>query len=98
MKEFAKKFYQSKQWQKCRKAYIAQREAIDGGLCERCYNRYGYIVHHKIWLTPHNIINPDIALNYKYLEYLCHQCHDDEHLYKTKLRVKFNKDGSVSPL
>ena len=35
-KEFAKGFYNSKQWKKCREAYIAHRKAIDGGMCETC--------------------------------------------------------------
>ena len=29
----------------------AEQVAIDGGLCQRCGQELGYIVHHKIWLT-----------------------------------------------
>ena len=40
MKDFAKKFYKSQAWQDCRKAYIAKRMQIDGGLCEECHDAY----------------------------------------------------------
>lgn len=33
-REFAKKFYNSKAWRKCRTTYIEHRVAIDGGMCE----------------------------------------------------------------
>ena len=63
-KEFAKAFYNSKRWKDCRRAYIAKRIAIDGGMCETCHEVPGYIVHHKIELTPDNINDPDIALGF----------------------------------
>ena len=53
-REFAKAFYKSKEWLKVRAAYIAKRKSIDGGLCESCHEKPGYIVHHKIELTPEN--------------------------------------------
>ena len=28
-----------------------------------CRDEPGYIVHHKVWLTPQNIDDPDVALN-----------------------------------
>lgn len=77
--EFAKKFYKSKAWLKCRGSYTANRITIDGGLCERCKGRIGYIVHHKIKLNKSNINNPDISLTHCNLEYVCKQCHDDDH-------------------
>lgn len=76
MKEFAKRFYKSKAWRSCRAAYIAQRRLIDGGLCESCKQEPGYIVHHKIILTPENIHDPEVALNHQYLAYECKACHD----------------------
>ena len=39
----------------------------------------GYIVHHKVLLTPMNINNPDVTLNWKHLEYVCQDCHNKEH-------------------
>lgn len=73
---FAKKFYKSTKWLKCRASYIAERRAIDGGLCERCRQVMGYIVHHVIWLTPENVNDPEITLNHDNLEYVCLDCHN----------------------
>lgn len=52
--------------------------AADGGMCESCHERPGYIVHHKKELTPWNINDPDIALNHGNLKYDCHACHNKE--------------------
>lgn len=75
-KEWAKSFYNSKAWQQCKSSYISKRIMIDGGVCEECGSSQGYIVHHKKILTQSNINNPDIALNHKYLQYVCKECHD----------------------
>lgn len=77
-REFAKRFYKSKEWLKCRAAYIKHRKSIDGGLCESCHEQPGYIVHHKIELTPENINDPDIALGHGNLKYDCLECHNQE--------------------
>ena len=74
MKEWAKSFYKSKAWRQCRDAYFVSQH----GLCERC-NGPGKIVHHKIYLTPDNINDPDISLNWDHLELLCQDCHNQEH-------------------
>lgn len=34
---FAKAFYKSTKWRKCRAAFVASRVNIDGGLCQICY-------------------------------------------------------------
>lgn len=78
-REFAKPFYSSSAWQRCRAAYISHRKSVDGGMCETCHEKPGYIVHHKIELTPENINNPDIALGFGNLKYDCHECHNKEH-------------------
>lgn len=100
-KEFAKRFYKSREWQSCRESYIAKRIKIDGGLCERCKDLTGYIVHHKKYLTPGNINNPDITLNHCNLEYICKKCHDNEHYYDMhKLGdapVQFDETGQIIP-
>lgn len=75
-KEWAKSFYNSKAWKRCRASYIAQRVLIDGGTCEECKECPGYILHHKTTLTPANIGDPDIALNHCNLQYVCKECHD----------------------
>lgn len=77
-KEFAKAFYKSREWRRCRESYIAKRIAADGGMCEICHERLGYYVHHKILLTPDNITDPMVTLNHELLEYACKHCHDRE--------------------
>jgi 5-methylcytosine-specific restriction endonuclease McrA len=37
------------------------------------------MVHHKKHLTPDNIWDPDITLDWKNLEALCIDCHNKEH-------------------
>ena len=78
MQSWAKAFYNSKSWQKCRQAYIAKRMQMDGGVCEVCRIEQGYIVHHIVQLTKENIGNPQISLNFDNLRYECKQCHDEE--------------------
>lgn len=77
--EFRKTFYASWPWVKCRRAYIESK----GGLCERCLAKGlivpGAEVHHKIRLTPENVNNPAISLNWDNLELLCEKCHTEEH-------------------
>jgi 5-methylcytosine-specific restriction endonuclease McrA len=75
-KDFAKPFYNSKRWQKCKQSYIDQRVLADGGLCEECRSEPGFIVHHRVMLTEANIGNPDVSLNHENLEYVCKECHD----------------------
>lgn len=93
-KDFAKAFYKSAAWIKCREAYIASVH----GLCERC-GAPGHIVHHKELLTPNNIDNPYVTLNWDKLEYLCQDCHNKEHISKHKSVIReglrFNENGEV---
>lgn len=102
-KEFAKAFYKSKRWIKCRDGYIAERMLIDGGTCEACGNNPGYILHHKINLTQENINNPDVSLNWNNLKWECKECHDKEDGHgvankKTGLLVAFDAMGQPIPL
>ena len=79
---FAKQFYKSWPWIKCARAYKVEKNH----LCERCLSKGlivpGEEVHHKIKLTPENLSDPSIALNWNNLELLCKQCHMDEHQRK----------------
>ncbi len=75
-KEWAKPFYNSKRWKKCRDSYIKKRISTDGGMCEECGEQPGYIVHHSVVLTPDNINDPDISLSHKKMKYVCKECHD----------------------
>ena len=92
-REFAKKFYNSIAWLKCRLAYF---QSVFG-LCERC-GMPGDEVHHKIELTPVNINNPEITLNWDNLELLCQSCHSIHHMSKySPLRedVMFDSNGDL---
>lgn len=100
-KEWAQAFYKSQRWLKCRAAYIAHRQSIDGGICEVCGESIGYIVHHTIVLTPENINDPGISLNHNLLRYECKNCHDreDAHAFikQSDLLCAFDTDGQPIP-
>lgn len=66
-------------------------------LCNRCNERPGKIVHHKIPITPNNINDPYITLSFNNLEYLCQDCHSEEHLRRGALKkdVEFDSDGNL---
>lgn len=88
--QFANGFYSSIGWRKCREAFKRSK----GGLCERCMARGlitpGTEVHHKVWLTPENLDDPEITLNWANLELLCKQCHTDEHMRAMRGRRKMH--------
>lgn len=73
-REFAKKFYKSKAWLKVREV-VMQR---DHYLCTKC-GAAGQEVHHKEWLKPTNINDPNVTLNSDNLITLCRDCHHREH-------------------
>lgn len=77
-KDYAKAFYNSARWKKCRLAFLTEHP-----VCERC-ERMGIVtpsnhVHHIIYITPDNINDPETVLNWDNLEALCHDCHTREH-------------------
>lgn len=97
-RRISKPFYRSKQWQKCRAGYIKSV----GELCERCLSKgkikRGYIVHHKNYITEDNIGDPTITLNWDNLEYLCHDCHNEEHFGRAEVMnedVTFDSRGQL---
>ena len=98
-KPFARKFYSSKAWQECRDEYAKSQRY----LCEECLRRGIYrpgdIVHHKIELTPLNIENPEITLNFDNLKYLCRDCHAEAHKARNKgKRYYIDSEGKVKIL
>ncbi len=76
---FSRAFYNSQAWKSCRDAYRRSKS----GLCERCLKRGiikpGAEVHHIRPLTPDNIGNPNVTLNWDNLELLCKDCHAAQH-------------------
>lgn len=92
-KDYAKQFYKSTAWKKCRASYFAYRH----GLCERCRNP-GKIVHHKQYITPDSINDPDITLSFSNLELLCQDCHNREHheMYSPVVEgLMFDENGDL---
>ncbi|WP_082794450.1 HNH endonuclease [Halobacillus sp. KGW1] len=92
-KAYAKWFYQSKAWRKCRRSYYLSQH----GLCERC-PAPGRIVHHIVYITPANINDPNVTLNHDNLELLCQDCHNREHHQQhevTRGDVMFDEDGNL---
>ena len=76
---FSKSFYNSKKWRITRAAYVDSRVNIDGGMCEYCGAEAGEEVHHVIALTPANIHDTEITLNWDNLKFLCKDCHFKAH-------------------
>lgn len=97
-KDYAAGFYASTAWHRCRAAYIAHRQAVDGGMCERCHEQLGLIVHHKTHISPANIGNPVVTLSFDNLEYLCHDCHDKEHGMRGDARFTITFDACGNPV
>lgn len=93
MKPFAKKFYKSLAWKKCRATYIPKVF----GLCEHC-DEPGYIVDHIVEITPENINDPNITLNHENLQYLCLPCHNKKTFGKAAVNqegLMFDEEGNL---
>lgn len=87
-REFSKAFYRSAAWERCRHAYKVSK----GGLCEDCMERgiitAGEEVHHVVELTPENVTDPSVTLNWSNLRLLCHDCHMKRHAkYKKRYKI-----------
>lgn len=94
MKDYAKTFYKSQAWKDTRNAYAKSK----GNLCEVCLAkgiyRSGEIVHHKIHLSPENIADPSVSLNWDNLQLVCRDCHAQLHDNKQR-RYKLDELGRV---
>lgn len=69
-------------------------------ICERCGNT-AVIVHHKTYITPNNINDPNITLNWDNLEALCATCHQHEHFINTQVTAEglaFDSSGNLVKL
>lgn len=92
-KEWAKPFYNSGAWKRCRASYITTVH----GLCEHCGSP-GYILDHIKELTPDNIHNINITLSHDNLQYLCLECHNRKTFSKYSPVVeglRFDDDGNL---
>ena len=94
MKDWAESFYNSTAWKKCRSSYL---EHV-GGLCEECLMLGLYtpaeLVHHITPLTPANINDPAVSLNYANLRAVCRECHAKAHGARQR-RYKVDELGRV---
>ena len=94
-KEWAAWFYNSKPWIDCRLAFLKSKFFI-------CQSGGGAatIAHHKTYLTPANINDPNVTLSWDNLEALCQDCHNKEHQSKysaTREDVMFDENGDLIP-
>lgn len=91
---YARAFYSSIQWQECREAYARSKKY----LCEDCLAKGlytpGEIVHHVINLTPENINDPNVTLNFDNLRLVCRKCHAEEHKHRER-RYVIDELGNV---
>ena len=101
-KDFARSFYKSTSWRKCRANYLK----TVGGLCELCLKEGKYepavIVHHKIVLSEKNIHDPEVTLSFKNLTAVCafHHAliHDNKQFLPNDIapkRYEIDQDGHV---
>lgn len=74
MKDYARSFYKGRAWKDTQAAYMVSQHYV----CERCSN-VARVVHHKTYISPQNIHDPAITLDWANLEALCMDCHNVEH-------------------
>ena len=88
-------FYVSVVWIDCSRAY---RKAHP--YCEQCLKNHIITladdVHHKIKLTPENITDPMVTLNWANLESICDKHHKKEHKKQAGRRWTVEQDGTVT--
>ena len=73
-KDYANSFYSSKAWKSTQAAYMMSRHYI----CEDC-SGVARIVHHVKHITPRNIGDPAVTLEWSNLKALCVDCHAAAH-------------------
>lgn len=73
-KEFARAFYNSKEWQTVR-SYCMIRDRYKCQICGKPAEE----VHHIKHLTPSNIMNNTVSLNPDNLISICRDCHFKQH-------------------
>jgi len=91
-KDYAKAFYKSKAWQKTQAAYMVSKYYM----CENC-GGVARLVHHITPITPVNIIEPAITLDWNNLQALCIDCHNAIHMGAAICAkgLRFNSEGDL---
>ena len=66
--------------------------------CERCDDP-AQMVHHRTHITPENINDPNVTLDWANLESLCMDCHNAEHFGGPVCAegLRFDRDGNLIP-
>ena len=86
-----KSFYHSQRWRKISRLYMAAQNYV----CERC-GGVGEICHHRKHLTPENVSDFAVSLDFSNLECLCMTCHNREHFSTGAEReVIFDAEGNA---
>lgn len=91
-----REFYHSAAWRRLSRAFLLSKNYI----CERC-GAPAEIAHHRRYLTPANVDDPDFALNPANLESLCMNCHNAEHFSAggvTAAGLTFDDRGELIPM
>ena len=91
-RDYAKAFYDSTAWIKCRDGYMQSQNYV----CELC-GGVATICHHKKHLTPETINDPEVALSWDNLQACCHDCHNKIHFTAspTPDGLIFDPDGNL---
>ena len=108
-RDFARKVYRGKRWERARSVAMSRQVKMDDGrvcppyMCEMCFQRSimktAEIVHHKVHLSRDNIDDPEICYGLDNLMRVCRDCHAEVHYPDDyRPRVAFDSDGNVVPL
>lgn len=91
-KEYAESFYNGSRWRRASKGYLSSKHYI----CEQC-GQPASICHHVIHITPVNIHDPNITLNWDNMRAMCHDCHTRLHMSKPVCAegLKFDSNGDI---
>ena len=94
-KDYARSFYGGRAWRTTQAAYMMSRHYV----CESCGGA-ARIVHHVKRITPQNISDPDVTLNWDNLMALCAACHSAVHMGGAVISdgLMFDGDGDIIPL
>ena len=93
VKDYARGFYQSRAWRTTQAAYMASQHYV----CERC-GSLARIVHHVRHITPQNINDMAVTLDWANLEALCMECHNAEHMSSEGISggLRFDHEGNIT--
>lgn len=91
-KDYSRAVYNGARWKNTKNSYLASVNYI----CERC-GAAAKVVHHKHYINPNNVTNPNILYNWDNLEALCQDCHNKEHHsgYNTAKGLRFDDQGNL---